>query len=474
MVGSPGVEIGPPLATSVAPAATPSSDAAKPSEAEVTVAPTSSPTPTSAPTPTASPSAAPTPTPFPAPASSQEYVVVAGDTLSRIARRSGLPLADLLGANPQVTDPDRLAIGDRLTVPVPCGAAGSGTPPRWTITDLGMPYGGQAYGIAVNDRGDVLIRAYDSAAMIERGFVWRDGTMTDIGTLGGPSTVPWAMNDRGQVVGTSLTSMMEGHPFLWQDGRLTDLGSPGPYGGDALDINDRGQVVGEYVTHSAHSGAFLWQDGQMTDLGTLGGDYARAERVNERGEVTGQSWTASGEMHAFRWHDGRMTDLGPIGAQGRMVAIARDGLALGNVSPTGMAQQATVWDGASPAALGTLGWDVTMGFALDDAGRAVGVSWLSTSLQHAFLWRAGTITDLGEIAGQGSSAAYDIDVRGMVVGQAEVGGRQQAVVWQGGVLTELPDLGGGSRAEHVSDTCMATGISTTASGETHAVLWTRS
>jgi murein DD-endopeptidase MepM/ murein hydrolase activator NlpD len=56
------------------------------------------------------------------------YTIKAGDTLSKIAARNGLTLAQLLQANPQITDPDRIKVGDTLNLP---NGAGSGyaTPP---------------------------------------------------------------------------------------------------------------------------------------------------------------------------------------------------------------------------------------------------------------------------------------------------------------------------------------------------------
>ena len=55
------------------------------------------------------------------------YTVKPGDTLSRIAMRNGVTLAQLLQANPQVKDPNRISVGDVLNLPdgstgVPAGS----------------------------------------------------------------------------------------------------------------------------------------------------------------------------------------------------------------------------------------------------------------------------------------------------------------------------------------------------------------
>lgn len=45
------------------------------------------------------------------------YTVKPGDTLSRIATRSGVTLAQLLQANPQIKDPNKIKVGDAVNVP---------------------------------------------------------------------------------------------------------------------------------------------------------------------------------------------------------------------------------------------------------------------------------------------------------------------------------------------------------------------
>jgi LysM repeat protein len=49
--------------------------------------------------------------------SAQIYLIKAGDTLSKVATSFDLTLDELLAANPQITDPDKIAIGDEITIP---------------------------------------------------------------------------------------------------------------------------------------------------------------------------------------------------------------------------------------------------------------------------------------------------------------------------------------------------------------------
>jgi probable HAF family extracellular repeat protein len=117
------------------------------------------------------------------------------------------------------------------------------------------------------------------------------------------------------------------HPFLWQEGVLQDLGTLGGDNGTPVWINDGGDVVGEAnISGNQAMHAFLWRKGVMTDLGTLGDD-SHATAVNSRSQVVGQYYitgrTEPPFRHAFLWEEGGpmvdLNDLIPAGSSLELV-----------------------------------------------------------------------------------------------------------------------------------------------------------
>ncbi len=74
----------------------------------------------STPAPIATPevTAEPEPTPVPEP-TPQVYTIKANDTISKIAKKFGVSVEELLAANPQIKNPDRIKVGQEIKIPVP-------------------------------------------------------------------------------------------------------------------------------------------------------------------------------------------------------------------------------------------------------------------------------------------------------------------------------------------------------------------
>jgi probable HAF family extracellular repeat protein len=84
---------------------------------------------------------------------------------------------------------------------------------------------------------------------------------------------------------------------------VTDLGTlgEGVYS-HGLAINDEGQITGSSFTSLNESRAVLYSDGHMTDLGTLDGSFSAGSGINDRGQVTGTAATIANRGHAAKIH----------------------------------------------------------------------------------------------------------------------------------------------------------------------------
>jgi probable HAF family extracellular repeat protein len=173
------------------------------------------------------------------------------------------------------------------------------------MTDLGtLPQQTHSLGWGINSSGQVVGNSYTSG--VGRAFLYSNGSMSDIGTLGGSNAFAQAINDVGQITGEAALANGTQNVFLYSGGQMIDLGKPGS--GSA--INNAGQIAG---TANFGSGlhAFLYTGGQMMDLGTLlPGGFSSAEGINSLGHAVGFYEPQSGGRFVFRYANGQMTTLG--------------------------------------------------------------------------------------------------------------------------------------------------------------------
>ena len=249
------------------------------------------------------------------------------------------------------------------------------------IINLGVVPGGSAsFGTTVNNAGQAVgisdngvpdpFSLFGVGVQI-RTFLWERGELRDIGTLGGPDAQPGpgCNNQRpGVIVGTSYTTSIPNPetgipalaPYLWDNGKMTDLGTLGGSVGIGQCANERLQVIGKssLATHSAacftgETGchAYLWERGIMQDLGTLGGDNSEAIWINDAGEIAGSADLPGNDLHdAVRWKDGQILDLGTVGgdACSRGRAINARGQIVGGSSDCRNFLHAFVWEEGGP------------------------------------------------------------------------------------------------------------------------------
>lgn len=208
------------------------------------------------------------------------------------------------------------------------------------INNLGTLGGNQSVAFGVNSQGQVTGYAtnaipdpwpfFFSYGTQMRAYLWQNGRMRDLGTLGGPDSGGLYVNDRGHVSGVSFTSDVPEastgippvEPFLWDGRKMLSIGTLGGVWGQVLGMNNKDQVIGNSSTADGPAAcliggpgchAFLWERGRITDLGTLGGTFAIPTMLNELGDVVGAANTVNDEtVRAIRWKEGAVQDLGGV------------------------------------------------------------------------------------------------------------------------------------------------------------------
>jgi len=125
-----------------------------------------------------------------------------------------------------------------------------------------------------------------------------NGTITDLGTLGGTQSAAYAINDLGQVTGWAHTASEATHVFLYSGGKMTDLGT---FGLDPVGeaINNHGVIVGQ-----SGNGAWIWSGGTFQNLNTLippgsGFTLDNATAINDNGRIVVNGYNSIGQEHAF-------------------------------------------------------------------------------------------------------------------------------------------------------------------------------
>ena len=156
-------------------------------------------------------------------------------------------------------------------------------------------------------------------------------------TLGGTWSTAQAINDLGQVVGTSqISGDMSYHGFIYYKGTITDIGLINPY-----DINNPGQVVGLYNTEingDSTVRSFIYSNGVLTDLGTILSHpvadpraQSWANGINDFTQVVGSANTVyvGLDFHAYLYSNNGMENIDPD-EQSEALAINNHGAVIGN------------------------------------------------------------------------------------------------------------------------------------------------
>lgn len=276
-----------------------------------------------------------------------------------------------------------------------------------------------------------------------------------LGTLGGTnSSINWnGINDPGEAVGMSETSVPDPSgedlcgfgthltcsPFLWRNGRMTALPTVGGNNGQASAINNSGQVAGyaengiadstcpQGITNFMVDLPVMWDKGIAIALPTINGDPdGVAFGINNKGQAVGYSGTCTAANYAVVWENGTATPLPNLGTPGGIAyAINSHNQVVGQAVNSDGVPLATIWQNNTATALGGLVTGDVASFAtsINNRGQVVGSSFNSGSnWSHGYLWQNGAMIDLNTVFPASSNlyvvSASNINESGQIAGMA--------------------------------------------------------
>ena len=210
-----------------------------------------------------------------------------------------------------------------------------------SVVDLGAPGGSQSEAFSINDAGTITGEVYETTS--NHGTNWHPIIWLTSGgslTLEGPYengyslyVSPNGISNTGLIIGQGyINDVGADRAILYKNDTITNLGTLGGDWSDANAISPQGiYIAGTSAVKGATAAtnflpthAFLYRNGTRTDLGALAsGQYSSAAGVNNKGDVVGYSWIGqTGSctpspytpviQHAFVSVNGKMTDLGNL------------------------------------------------------------------------------------------------------------------------------------------------------------------
>lgn len=173
----------------------------------------------------------------------------------------------------------------------------SSGPTTWDANGSLSPLAATGAATDVNNAGQIIIDTNGIGAVLS------GDQLQLVGTLGGSTSAPYAINDLGMVTGSAYTSDGFQHAFLWKNGSMKDLGTLGAAYSFGIGINNLGHVVGHAPV--ASSGVpigyhgFLYDGKSISNLNELidpsiGWVIIAASAINDAGQIAATGYGPAG------------------------------------------------------------------------------------------------------------------------------------------------------------------------------------
>ena len=160
---------------------------------------------------------------------------------------------------------------------------------------ISFPEGTETLPYGVNDRGQVVGSYRDPTGAV-KGFLFENGTYISVSIGGSATTNFYDINSAGAIAGLYSGSSGQ-HGFVWRNGSLTTIDVPGAAATYPAALNDNGTVVGMYVeSGDGPEHGFIYRRGRFTTVDYPGGINTVLRKISNTGAVFGSSFTGTGTV----------------------------------------------------------------------------------------------------------------------------------------------------------------------------------
>jgi probable HAF family extracellular repeat protein len=310
------------------------------------------------------------------------------------------------------------------------------------MTDIGtLPGSTRSWWPRISGDGKVV---YGTSGNPERIFRYKNGVISDMGSLGGIYTEVHGISYDGSIaVGMALDGSGNTKGFKIVNGVMTATDDYVLGGG----ISNDGLVVAGSRTLGVYLGAIIQQaikveNGVVTDLGNFGVNNSFAGAVSGDGKVI----VGTGNGQAFKYINGSIINLGTLGGTwSEAHSVSYDGaIIVGDSDKGSNTKGAYKYANGVMTDIGTLGGPSASAYAISQNGKVIvgesSTSIATVSTPHAFKYVDGVMTDLGTLGGT-TSAATGVSANGLViVGWSTIAGDtdQHAFIYNDFGMIDVP------------------------------------
>src|SRR5579863_4036000 len=276
-----------------------------------------------------------------------------------------------------------------------------------TVTALATTANTGSYGTAINDTDTVVGYFSPVDGTIHAGLFRHRRPTKDLGSLGGPVSAAFAINDNGVIVGYSTLadgSTAHAASFSSENAPL-DLGTLGGPISAALAVNRFNSAVGFSTLSdniSIHATLFS-RHAPALDLGSLGGPLSLATAINGRGDIVGSSLLSDGATtHAAAFTPGGApTDLGALAGDTTSAASGINSASCIVGISSSQTQRGVLWTKSRGAwtilDLNSLidkgSWTIDSAIAINDRAIVAATGFQSDGVEHTVLINLGDSLD---------------------------------------------------------------------------------